>query len=211
MKHIKKIKDYSIVCGMGAILVAGLVGCEAPHSGQNGDSRAFSEASQRQNAFVVIEEVAPKQYKIVDEYPAKETRVILKTLDGKEKILSKEELDALIKEEAKKIENGTSPLTNPSLANQGGGLSLGETILASAAGAILGSWIGSKLFNNPNYQQQRRTSYKSPSTYSRSVNSFSKKRSSSMTKKSGFFSKPTTKSTTRKSGFFGGGFKGFGG
>ena len=210
MKHIKKIKDYSIVCGMGAILVTGLVGCEAPQNTQQGDNRAFTNAAQKQNAFVVIEEVAPKQYKIVDEYPAKETRVILKTLDGKEKILSKEELDALIKEEAKKIDNGTSPLTNPQLANQGGGLSLGETILASAAGAVLGSWIGSKLFNNPNYQQQRRTSYKSPSTYSRSVNSFSKARSSSMTKKSGFFSKPTT-STTRKSGFFGGGFKGFGG
>lgn len=40
-----------------------------------------------------------------------------------------------------KIDSGTSQLTNPT----GGGLSLGETILASAAGAILGSWIGSKL------------------------------------------------------------------
>ena len=212
MKHIKKIKDYSIVCGMGAILVAGLVGCEAPqNTQQNSDNKAFSEASKKQNAFVVIQEVAPKQYKIVEEYPAKETRVILKTLDGKEKILTKEELDALIKEEAKKIDNGTSPLTNPQVANQSGGLSLGETILASAAGAVLGSWIGSKLFNNQNYQQQRRTSYKSPSTYNRSINSFNKPTKTSTTKKSGFFSKPSSTTTTRKSGFFGGGFKSFGG
>ena len=86
-----------------------------------------------------------------------------------------------------------------------GGMGLGETILASAAGAILGSWIGSKLFNNPNYQQQRRTSYKNPQTYSRSKNSFNKAKQSS-TKRSGFFggNKPTTtKSTTRSSGFFG--------
>ncbi len=215
MKHIKKIKDYSIVGGMGALLVVGLIGCESTSNTPQGDSKAFSEASQKQNAFVVIEEVAPKQYKIVDEYPAKETRVILKTLDGKEKILSKEELDALIKEEAKKIDNGTSPLTNPQVANQSGGLSLGETILASAAGAVLGSWIGSKLFNNQNYQQQRRTSYKSPSTYSRSVNSFNKVRSTTTTRRSGFFKKttPTTSSTTRRSGFFGGGssFRSFGG
>ena len=212
MKHIKKIRDYSIVGGVGAALVFGLVGCEAPQSENKGDNRAFANASQKQNAFVVIEEVAPKQYKIVDEYPAKETRVILKTLDGKEKILSKEELDALIKEEAKKIDKGTSALTNPEVANQGGGLSLGETILASAAGAILGSWIGSKLFNNQNYQQQRRTSYKSPSTYSRSVNSFEKAKKTSTTKRSGFMKKSSTR-TKKSGGFFGGGFKsrGFGG
>ncbi len=214
MKHIKKIKDYSIVGGIGAILVVGLVGCESPSSTPKGDSRAFSEASQKQNAFVVIEEVAPKQYKIVSEYPANETRVILKTLDGKEKILSKEELDTLIKEEAKKIEAGRSALTNPEVANQVGGLSLGETILASAAGAVLGSWIGSKLFNNPNYQQQRRTSYKSPSTYSRSLESFKKvkKAKTSTTKRKGFFKRSTT-TQKRSRGFFGGGFRsrGFGG
>jgi len=211
LKHIKKVRDYSIVGGIGAILVVGLVGCESPSSTPRGDSRAFSEASQKQNAFVVIEEVAPKQYKIVSEYPANETRVILKTLDGKEKILSKEELDALIKEEAKKIEAGTSPLTNPEVANQVGGLSLGETILASAAGAVLGSWIGSKLFNNQNYQQQRRTSYKSPSTYSRSVNSFKKAREAKA-RRGGFMKRNSTR-TRRSGGFFGGGFRsrGFGG
>jgi hypothetical protein len=84
LKHIKGIKDYSIVCGMGAVLAVGLVGCEAPSSLPDADSQAFTQASQKQGAFVVVEEVAPKQYKIADEYPAKETRVILKTLDGNE-------------------------------------------------------------------------------------------------------------------------------
>jgi len=212
LKHIKKIRDYSIVGGVGAMLVVGLVGCESPVDMPQGDSRAFSEANQRQNAFVVIQEVAPKQYKIVNEYPSDETRVILKTLDGKEKILTKEELDALIKEEAKRIDNGTSPLTNPSVHSGMGGMGLGETILASAAGAVLGSWIGSKLFNNQNYQQKRKTSYKSPSTYSRSVNSFNKAKKARASRRSGYMKKSTTR-TRRSGGFFGGGFRsrGFGG
>ncbi len=212
MKHIKKIRDYSIVGGIGAMLVVGLVGCESPQNNQKGDSRAFSEANQKQNAFVVIQEVAPKQYKIVNEYPSDETRVILKTLDGKEKILTKEELDTLVKEEAKKIDNGTSPLTNPSVNSGMGGMSLGETILASAAGAVLGSWIGSKLFNNQNYQQRRKSSYKSPSTYNRSVNSFNKAKKARASRRSGFMKKSSTRSR-RSGGFFGGGFRsrGFGG
>jgi len=211
LKHIKVIKDYSIVCGMGAVLVAGLVSGCSSNPTEKGDPDAFTQASQKQGAFVVIEEVAPKQYKIADEYPAKETRVILKTLDGKEKILSKEELDALIKEEAKKIDEGKSALINPEISSGMGGMSLGETILASAAGAILGSWIGSKLFNNQNYQQKRRTSYKSPSTYSRSVNSFNKAKSSKATKRNSFMKRSST--TRRSSGFFGrsGSSRSFGG
>ncbi len=55
-----------------------------------------------------------------------------------------------------------------------GGLSLGETLLASAAGAILGSWIGSKLFNNQNFANQQRGAFSNQSAYQRSVNSFNK-------------------------------------
>lgn len=212
MRHIKQIADYSMVGGMGAIVMAALTGCG--DSGlppqQPAQENTFQTAAQKQGAFVVIQEVAPKEYKIVDEYPSDETRVILKTLDGKEKILSQQELDALIKEEARKIEEGKSRLTSNEQVSSGmGGMGLGETILASAAGAILGSWIGSKLFNNPNYQSKRQASYKSPQTYARSKNSFNKARSSS-TKRSGFFgskqstsTKSTTRSSTRSSGFFG--------
>ncbi|NPA82806.1 MAG: hypothetical protein GXO31_09350 [Epsilonproteobacteria bacterium] len=197
MKYIKKISDFAIVGGLGAFLVMGMSGC-SDHSSENrggGDSNAFTEASKKQGAFVVIEEVAPKQYKIVDEYPSDKTRVILRDLNGTERILSQQELDQMIAEEAKKIEAGTSNLTSPN----GGGLSLGETILASAAGAILGSWIGSKLFNNPNYEQRRRTTYKTPSAYQKSVNSFKKSSASKTSKTSSF----TKKSTSTRSGFFG--------
>ena len=75
-------------------------------------------------------------------------------------------------------------------------MSLGETILASAAGAILGSWIGSKLFNNQNYQNQRARSYKSPTVMQRSKDSFRQKSKSTF---SSF-----KKNSNTKSGFFGG-------
>jgi hypothetical protein len=201
---LRKISNYAIVGGLGAFLMINMTAC-SDNSHKN-DENVFKEASQKQGAFVVIQETAPNQYKITDEYPASSTTVILKKLDGTEKILSKEELDKLIKEADKKIEENKSPLTNPELSS--GGMSLGETILASAAGAILGSWIGSKLFNNPTYQHQRAKSYSSPSVLQRSKESFKNRSKSTFssfksTKKSGFFS--STSSRSSSSGFrFGG-------
>ena len=83
-------------------------------------------------------------------------------------------------------------------------MGLGEAILASAAGAIIGSWIGSKLFNNQNYQQNRQAGYKSPSTYSKSVDSFKKNSAATSTRnsRSGFFGGKSSSSSS--SGFFGG-------
>ncbi|MCD4859624.1 hypothetical protein LRP98_12695, partial [Campylobacter coli] len=107
----------------------------------------------------------------------------------------KEEMDALIKEEAAKIDNGTSNLTKEGGQISSGGLSLGETLLASAAGAILGSWIGSKLFNNQNFANQQRGAFSNQSAYQRSVNSFNKAGTAG------------SASSASKSGFFGGGSK----
>lgn len=189
MKHIKRISNYAMIGGFGAIVSIGLVGCE----NKTEQNTAFSQAAQTTGAFVVIEETSPKQYKIVSEFPSNETRVILKDLNGNEKILTKEELDELVKSEEAKINANESPLTNPSISS--GGMSLGETILASAAGAIIGSWIGGKLFNSPNYQQHRQSAYKNPQTYSRSVSSFND------AKKNGV--KSTRSSSNKKTGFFG--------
>ncbi|ECZ3110578.1 hypothetical protein F7N81_09515, partial [Campylobacter coli] len=71
----------------------------------------------------------------------------------------------------------------------------GETLLASAAGAILGSWIGSKLFNNQNFANQQRGAFSNQSAYQRSVNSFNKAGTAG------------SASSASKSGFFGGGSK----
>lgn len=208
MKYIKKISDYSMVGGMGAIMVGSLVGCgdaATPPQPVQPQPSGIEEAAQK-GSFLIIEETAPKEYKIAEEFPAKETRVVLKSLDGTEKVLNQEELDALIKEEEQKIDAGTSALTQPQNAEasdpNSGGMGLGATLLASVAGGMLGAYLGNKLFGNQNYQNNRKSSYKSPSTYSRSQSSFNKARTGSSNKKSGFFNKNTpakTSSTPTKS------------
>lgn len=211
MKHIKKISDYAIVGGLGAILITGLVGCGDSSNNRQGQNDAFTNASQKQNAFVIIEESADGQYAIADEFPASKTTVVLRKPDGSERILTQEEINKLVKVEAKKIEAGTSPLTNPEVSS--GGMGLGGVLLSSIAGAMIGSWIGNKLFNNQNFQSQRRTQYKSPQTYSKSQSSFTRAAktgtSSTSSKKSGFFgggssSKSSSSFGSRSSGFFGG-------
>ena len=218
--HIKKISDYAIVGGLGSLLVVGLIGCgdssnnkEQQNQGQND---AFSNASQKQNAFVVVEESADGKYTIIDEFPASKTTVVLRKPDGTERILSQEEIDKLVKEEEKKIDAGTSPLTNPNAEVSSGGMGLGGVLLSSIAGAMIGSWLGNKLFNNQNFQNQRQTQYKSPQTYSKSQSSFSKTpattgSNSSSSKKSGFFGGNSNSSSKSSSSSFGSKSSGFGG
>ena len=197
MKQLKKLSTIATATGLGALLATGVTGCISNNQQQQEDTKA-------QNAFVIIEETAPGRYQIKDEFPAEETRIVLKQLDGTERVLTKAEMDALVAEESAKIDNGTSNLTQPQNAqmSQQGGMGLGEVLLASMAGAVIGSWIGSKLFGNQNYQNNRKASYKSPSTFSRSQKSFDAAKKSSA-KKSGFFGNKKS-SSSRSGGFFGG-------
>jgi len=203
-----------MVGGLGAVLVLGLTGCEdkGMNGQQQGQSNAFTQASQAQGAFVVIEQLPQGGYTIADEFPASKTTIVLRKPDGSERILSQAEIDALVKEEEKKIDNGTSPLTNPDAQLTDGGMGLGGVLLSSIAGAMIGSWLGNKLFNNQNYQNQRKAQYKSPQTYSRSQSSFTKAASTSKTssssKKSGFFG---SSSTSKSSSSFGSRSSSFGG
>ena len=145
-----------------------------------------------------LEEVAPGKYKILEEFPSEKTQIILRSLDGTERILSDEETKALLAEENAKIDAGTSNLTNQNAQLSGGGMSLGEAILASAAGAIIGS------FNNPAYQSQRQTAYKSPSAYSRSVDSFNQAKQQNDKARSGRSSFFGGSKSGKSGGFFGG-------
>ena len=195
MKYIKKFSTIATATGLGALLATGITGC-------TGNSNQQQTQAQAKGAFVIIEETAPGKYKIKDEFPADETRIVLKQLDGVERVLTKEEMDKLVKEEDAKIDNGTSTLTqqNPEVSQ---GMGLGSVLLSSIAGAMIGSYIGNKLFGNQNYQNNRKAGYKSPSTYSRSKKSFSKsKTGKSTSKRSGFFG--NKKSSGKRGGFFGG-------
>ncbi len=208
--HIKKISNYAMVGGLGAFLVVGLVGCEdkSNNNQQFTDSNAFASVSQRQGAFVIIEQSSDGRYSIIDEFPSSKTTIVLRKADGTERILTKEEIDSLVKAENVKIQNGTSGLTNPEMSRGNGGLGLGGVLMSSIAGAMIGSWIGGKLFNNQNYQNQRKAQYKSPQTYSKSKNSFNKARSStnksSASKKGGFFGNKSSTRTKSRTSFFGG-------
>ena len=219
--HIKKISNYAMVGGLGSLLVVGLIGCgdssnnnkEQQNQGQND---AFSNASQKQNAFVVVEESADGKYAIIDEFPASKTTVVLRKPDGSERILTQEEIDKLVKEEEAKIDAGTSPLTNPNAEVSSGGMGLGGVLLSSIAGAMIGSWLGNKLFNNQNFQNQRQTQYKSPQTYSKSQSSFNKTpattgANNSGAKKSGFFGGNNSSTPAKSSSSFGSKSSGFGG
>lgn len=199
MKHIKRLKDIGIASGVGAIMAFGLAGCSGGEQGSGANSGALNQVAQKQGATVFIEKNSDGSYKIADEFPSNETRIFLRETDANgvasERLLSQAEIDKLLQEENARIDAGQSALTNSTLSSASGGLSLGEAILASAAGAIIGSWIGSKLFNNPTYQNGRQGAYSNPSAYNRSVNSFNKASTAS-----------TPRATNSgRSGFFGGG------
>ncbi|MDD4504755.1 MAG: UPF0323 family lipoprotein [Sulfurospirillaceae bacterium] len=211
MQYIRKISDYMIAGGIGVMVIASMQGCEQKDNQEN----VLKEAAKTQGALVIVDEISPGQYKIAEEYPSSTTRIILRNADGSERILSQEEIDKLVKDEAKKIDNNTSALTNPQMSS--GSMGLGGILLSSIAGAMIGSWIGNKLFNNQNFQNQRAASYKSPQAYSKSSSSFNKPAGSSAgtsgaSKSSGFFgssggsssgsgtSSPSSPSSTPSSG-----------
>ena len=186
MKHIKKFKELASKGALAAIMATGLAGCNS-----SGGEQA-NTAVVKQNATVFIEKT-DRGYKIADEFPSNETRVFLREKDAEgrmnERLLSQAEIDELLKVENAKIDAGTSNLTNGNAQMSSGGMSLGEAILASAAGAIIGSWIGSKLFGSPGFNAARQGAYSNPSAYSRSQSSFggAKTGAASSGAKSGFF------------------------
>lgn len=191
--YLRKISDAAILGGMSAVLVAGLLGCD---SGSNNANTA-QQVSKKQGVTVTLQEEADGSYKIIDEQPSSDgdTTIIVRDTQGNKRILSKEEVDALVAEEAKKIDNGTSTLTS----GDGGGLGIGGAILASAAGALIGSYIGNKLFNNANYKANAQRSYSTPSAYQRPQTSTPRTTSPSS-------NTTATKATPQnaKGGFFGG-------
>ena len=206
-KHINKISNYAMVGGLSAVAVVGLQGC--------GESTPVQEPVKqeqsvvKEGASVTIEKQADGSYKILDEFPSVKTRIIL-IEDGVERILSQEEIDKLVKEEEARVEAGTSNLTKSpeeQASAGGGGLGLAGTLMASMAAGMVGAMLMNKLMNNQNYKQNRRTSYKSPQTYSKSQNSFKKnaaanKSRASSSKKSGFFG--NKKKASSRSSSFGG-------
>ena len=215
--YLRKISDIAILSSMSVAIVMGFSGCD------DNKGTSAQELSKKQGVVVTLQEQGDGSYKIIDEVPSHngDTTIIVVDSNGNKRILSQDEVNSLVAEEERRIDNGTSTLTS----GEGGGLGIGGAILASAAGALIGSYIGNKLFNNPNYQANAQRGYSSPSAYQRSQSSFNRggatgaaprattsnfQRSASTTPsnaKSGFFNSNTT-STARSTYSSGGGFGG---
>lgn len=160
MRHIKKALSYSIAGSLGLVVVANLQGCSdqgaQSFGGGPGDQNL---SSQDQNFFIVIEQTGsnPDTYKVAEKHPTTgPTRAILRAPDGTERFLSEAELKTLAEQEAAKVEAGTSRLTqDPSMHS--GGMSLGETLLAAAAGSLIGGMLANRLAGNRNFQRAQQS------------------------------------------------------
>ena len=198
MKHIKKALSYSIAGSLGLTVVGGLSGCEAPQPPQG----QFGMDQANQNWFMVIEQTGenPARYQVVEKHPTTgPTRALLRDPNGIERFMSETELKAIADEEAKRVEAGTSRLTQEG-AQMRGGMSLGETLLAAAAGSLVGGMLANSLMGNRNYQNYQKQ-YGGGSTRPTS----SMRTGGSTKPKSGYFGSRSTGSRSY------GGFGSFGG
>lgn len=204
-----------MVGSLGLTVVAGLQGCapdvpeQAAQQPQTQEQIAQLEQDlQTQNYFLVIEQIGtnPDKYELAERHQTSgPTRAVLKGMDGTEKVLSNEELTALAKAEAEKVEAGTSELTKEATASSGGGgLGLGEMILASAAGSLIGGMIANKLANNANAKARTNASTRPAASVSNANKRARSAPKASAKPKSGFFGGKRSSSSSSRTGSFGG-------
>jgi hypothetical protein len=191
MKHISSIAGGVALGSAGVLMMSVLTGCEAPQE-------------KAQNKFLVIEQQPNGKYVVVEELPTDgPSRAILREYDENgrmtERFMSEEEMKALAAQEYEKVQNGTSETLQDGAGSAGMGLA--GTILAVAAGSLLGNMIGNALMNNKNFSRNAASTNRS--AYSRSAAGKSSTKSSS-TKKSFFGGGSKSSSYKRSGGFFGG-------
>jgi len=189
-RHISSIASGVALGSAGVLMMSVLSGCE-------------QKQEQAQNKFLVIEQQPSGKYVVVEEMPTEgPSRAIIREKDANgnvtERFINEDEMKALAEQEYQKVQNGTSE----TLQENGGGegMGLAGTILAVAAGSLLGNMIGNALMNNKSFSRNAASTNKS--AYSRSATGSSKKSTSS---KKSFFGGSSKSSSSRSSGgFFGG-------
>jgi len=188
MKHISSIVSGVALGSAGIAMMSVLSGCEAPQEKQ-------------QNRYLVIEQQTNGKYTVVEEMPTEgPSRAIIREKDatGKtvERFMNEAEMKALAEQEYQKVQNGTSETIQ---SNDGGGMGLAGTILAVAAGSLMGNMIGNALMGNKNFA--KRSSSVNKSAYSRSA-AGKASRAGTSSKKS-FFGGSSRKSSYGSRGFGG--------
>jgi hypothetical protein len=176
----------------GILMMSTLSGCQ-------------QKQEEAQNKFLVIEQQPNGKYVVVEEMPTEgPSRAIIRERDENghvtERFMNEDEMKALAEQEYQKVQDGTSETLQDNSSSAGMGLA--GTILAVAAGSLLGNMIGNALMNNKNFS--RNASSANRSAYSRSA-AGKTSRSTSSSKKS-FFGGSSKSSSYGKSsgGFFGG-------
>jgi len=185
MKHISSIASGVALGSAGIAMMSLLTACEAPKE-------------EQKNRFLIIEQQENGKYIVVEEMPTDgPNRSIIREKDANgntiERFMDEAEMQALAQQEYQKVQNGTSETIQDGSGSAGMGLA--GTILAVAAGSLLGNMIGNALMNNKNFAKNSATSNKS--AYSRSAAS---RASKSSTKKSFFGSTSRTSSSTSYGG-----------
>ncbi|WP_229855120.1 hypothetical protein [Candidatus Sulfurimonas marisnigri] len=156
-KHISTISRGVALGSAGIIMMSVLSGCEAPQQKQ-------------QNRYLVIEQQTSGKYIVVEEMPTEgPNRAIIREKDENgntvERFMNETEMKALAEQEYKKVQDGTSETVSSN--SSGAGMGLAGTILAVAAGSLMGNMIGNALMNNKNFSN--RSSSVNKSAYSRSA------------------------------------------
>lgn len=187
MRHIKAIGSGLFLGTAGLTVMSVLGGCT-------------QQQQEPENRFLVVEQQPSGKYVVVEEMPTEgPNRAIIREYDAdgqiKERFMNEAEMKTLAQQEYDRMQAGQSELNAPP---QGDGMGLGGTILAVAAGALLGNMIGNALMNNANYRQHadrvNRSAYHANKTGKSTAGS---------TKKTFFGSTKTAPSKT-STGFFGG-------
>ena len=176
MSYIRSLANGVMLGSMSVIVASVATGC----SGSN------KEEQQAQNKFLVIEQLSNGKYVVVEEIPTTgPTRAIIRERgpDGQvhERLMTEEEMRRLAEQEYQRVQEGTSETVQP---GGGEGMGLAGTILAVAAGSLLGNMIANSLMNNANFRQ--RASTVNRSAYSRSANRNSTTKRSTSSRRSYF-------------------------
>jgi hypothetical protein len=136
----------------------------------SGCESSQQEQKAGQNKFLVIEQQADGKYIVVEETPTEgPSRAIIREIDANgnktERFMNEDEMKKLADQEYKKVQDGSSETVKG--GESSAGMGLGGTILAVAAGSLLGNMIGNALMNNKNFASRSSTVNKS--AYSRSA------------------------------------------
>jgi len=188
MKHISSIASGVALGSAGIAMMSVLTGCEAPQEKQ-------------QNRFLVIEQQTNGKYIVVEEMPTEgPSRAIIREKDENgnvtERFMNEAEMKALAEQEYQKVQNGTSETTQ----SGSGGMGLGGTILAVAAGSLMGNMIANSLMGNKNFSQRATSVNKS--AYSRSA-AGKASRAGKSTRRKSFFGGNSRRSSYGSRGFGG--------